>query len=131
MGITVIPSMMIRTILGGTDVEQATRLQIIIMFLMAVSTALSCIIATNLVLWICVDSEQRIRSNCIDRRPHIVHRAVNSIIPAIINVAGQTWKLAMICVEYVRHAGVRISSGDCAVSPSERTPLLTGIAAET
>ena len=79
MGATAIPSMMIRTILGGTDVEQAARLQIIITFMMAASTTLSCIIATHFVLWICVDSEQHIRSNCIDTRPHVVRRAFNSV----------------------------------------------------
>ncbi|KAI0263326.1 UPF0014 family [Russula aff. rugulosa BPL654] len=66
MGFTTIPSMMIRTILGGTDVDKAMRLQLTITFMIAASNGLSCIIATHFVLWICVDSEQHIRRNCID-----------------------------------------------------------------
>ncbi|KAF8498082.1 hypothetical protein F5888DRAFT_1582845, partial [Russula emetica] len=74
MGATTIPSVMISTILSGTDAEQAVRLQIIITFMMAASTTLSCIVPTPFVLWICVDSEQHILSNCVYTRPHVVHR---------------------------------------------------------
>jgi len=123
MGATVIPSMMIRTILGGTDVEQAARLQIIITFMMAASTALSCIVATHFVLWICVDSEQHIRSNCIDTRPHVVRRAFNNVIRVIINTVGYIRNLTMSCVEHLLQRGARI---DNTVSPSERSALLNG-----
>lgn len=102
MGVTVIPSMMIRTILGGTDVEQAARLQIIITFMMAASTTLSCIIATHLVLRICVDSERRIQRNCIDNRPHFAHRALNYVVQVIIKIVVFIRKLAMSCVELVK-----------------------------
>jgi hypothetical protein len=120
MGATAIPSLMIRTILGGTDVEQAARLQIIITFMMAASTTLSCIIATHLVLWICVDSEQHIRSNCINTRPHIVRRAFNSVILVIINITWHIRNLTMSCVE---QRGARI---DNTVSASEHSALLNG-----
>jgi hypothetical protein len=122
MGTTVIPSMMIRTILGGTDVEQAARLQMIITFMMAASTTLSCIIATHLVLWICVDSEQHIRSNYIDTRPHVVRRAFNVIL-VIISIVVHMRNLAMSCVEHFLQRGARI---DDTVSPSEHSALLNG-----
>ena len=63
-GIIAIPNMMTRAILEGSDV-QAARLKIIITFMIAASNALSCIIATHLVLRSYVDSEYRIRSHCI------------------------------------------------------------------
>jgi hypothetical protein len=123
MGATAIPGMMIRTILGGTDVEQAARLQIIITFMMAASTTLSCIVATHFVLWICVDSEQHIRSNCIDTRPHVVHRAFNSAILVIINIVGYMRNLTISCVELFLQRGARI---DNTVSPSEHSALVNG-----
>ncbi|KAF8496773.1 hypothetical protein F5888DRAFT_1634801 [Russula emetica] len=123
MGATAIPSMMIRTILGGTDVQQAARLQIIITFMMAASTTLSCIVATHFVLWICVDSEQHIRSNCIDTRPHVVRRAFNSVILVIINIMGHIRNLTVSCVEHFTQRGAQI---DDTVSPSEHTGLLNG-----
>jgi hypothetical protein len=123
MGATVIPSMMIRTILGGTGIEQAARLQIIITFMMAASTALSCIVATHFVLWVCVDSKQRIRSNCIDTRPHVVRRAFNSVILVIINIVGHIQNLTISCIEHFLQRGARI---DNAMSPSEHSALLNG-----
>jgi hypothetical protein len=123
MGATVIPSMMIRTILGGTDVEQAARLQIIITFMMAASTTLSCIVATHIVLWICVDSEQHIRSNRIGTRPHVVHRAFNSVTLVIINIVVHIRNVTMSCVEHLLQRGARI---DDIVSPSEHRALLNG-----
>jgi len=123
MGATAIPSMMIRTILGGTDVEEAARLQIIITFMMAASTTLSCIVATHFVLWICVDSEQHIRGNCIDTRPHVVRRAFNIVILDIINVLGYIRNLTMSRVEHFLQRGART---DNAASPSEHSALLNG-----
>jgi hypothetical protein len=123
MGATVIPSMMLRTILGGTDIEQAAKLQIIITFMMAASTTLSCIVAVYFGLWICVDSEQHIRSNCIDPRPHVVRRAFNSVILVIINIVGYIWNLTMICV---KHFLQRRAPIDNTASPSEHGALLNG-----
>jgi len=123
MGATAIPSMMIRTTLSGTDIEQATRLQIIITFLMAASNALSCIVATHLVLWICVDSEQHIRCNCIETRPHVVCRAFNNVILVIVIIMGHMRNLTMSCVEYFLQRGVHV---DNTVSASEHSALLNG-----
>ena len=120
MGAAAIPSMMIRTTLGGTDVEQAARLQIIITFTTAASTALSCIVATHLVLWICVDSEKNIRRNCIDTRPHVVRRVLND---AIINIVGYIWNLTMSWVEHLLQRRAQI---DNTASQSEYSALLNG-----
>jgi hypothetical protein len=123
MGATVIPRVMIRTILGGTDAEQAARLHIIITLMMAASTTLFCIIATHLVLWICVDSEQQIRSIRIDARPHVVRRTLNSVILVIVNIVGHIRNLTMSCVEHFLQRGAQI---DDTVSPSEHSALLNG-----
>ncbi|KAG8756582.1 hypothetical protein FRC14_002924 [Serendipita sp. 396] len=48
-------------ILGGSSVEQAARLQMVIMFLISAATALAAIMATGLACAIVVDEEQRIR----------------------------------------------------------------------
>jgi hypothetical protein len=119
MGATVIPNMMIRTILGGTDVEQAAKLQIIITFMMAASTTLSCIIAVHFGLWICVDSEQHIRSNCIDTRPHVVRRAFNRVTLVLINIVGYIRKLTTRFL----HRRARMEN---TVSPSEHSALVNG-----
>lgn len=123
MGATVIPSMMIRTIFGGTDIEQAARLQIIITFMMTASTMLSCIAATHFALWICVDSEQHIRWNCIDARPHVVRRAFKNVIQVIINIAGHIRNLTMSYAEHFLQRGAWV---DNTVSPSEHSALLNG-----
>ena len=123
MGATAVPSMMIRTVVGGTDVEQSVRLQIIITFMIAASTTLSCIVATHFVLWICVDSGQHIRGNWIDTRPHVVRRVFNRVILAIINIVGHIRRLTMSCVERLLQRGARFDNN---VPPSERSVLLNG-----
>jgi len=124
MGIVTIPGMMMRAILDGTDVEQAARLQMIIMFMIYVSNALSCIVATHLVLMVCVDSERRICLDHIDARPHWLCRAFSSTIEAVIGIAGRTGIFAISCIkQLVRQE--RISNGGHADPASERTQLLT------
>ncbi|TCD61060.1 hypothetical protein EIP91_009117 [Steccherinum ochraceum] len=75
IGIISIPGMMTGAILGGSSVQQAARLQIVIMFMIAASTALSSIVITVLTLAVVVDGDQRIRTDRIDCRPHAVWRA--------------------------------------------------------
>ena len=123
MGATAVPSMMIRIVLGGTDIGQSVRLQIIITFMIAASTTLSCIVATHFVLWICVDSGQHIRGNWIDTRPHVVRRVFNCVILAIINIVGHIRRLTMSCVEHLLQRGARFDNN---VPPSERSVLLNG-----
>ena len=62
-------------ILGGSSVEQAARLQMVIMFMIAASSALAAILVTVAALAIVVDSEHRIRVGRVDPRKHWVWRA--------------------------------------------------------
>ena len=123
MGATAVPSMMIRTVLSSTDIEQSVRLHIIITFLMAASTSLSCITATHFVLRICIDSEQHIRRNSIDTHPHVVRRAFHSVILVITNIVGHIRKLTMSCVGHFLQRGTQIEN---TVLPSEHSGLLNG-----
>lgn len=74
-------------ILGGSSVEQAARLQMVIMFMISSSTALSSIIVTVLTLGIVVDSEHRVRLDRIDTRQHAVWRARNWVISRVVEIA--------------------------------------------
>ena len=125
MGAITVPSMMIRMVLGSKDIEQSVRLQIIITFMIAASTTLSCIVATHFVLWICVDSEQNIRSNSINTRPHVVCRAFNSAIVVIMNILDHIQKLTMSCVEHVLQQGAR-RGAPVNNAVSEQSALLNG-----
>jgi hypothetical protein len=125
-GIVTIPGMMMRAILDGTDVEQAARLQMVIMFMISASNALSCIVSTLLALMVCVDSEHHIRLDRIDARPHWLCRAFSNTIEAVVGIAQRTGVFAMSCIrQLIRRE--RISNDRHAnLGPaSERTHLLT------
>jgi hypothetical protein len=117
-GIIAIPGMMSGAILGGADVLQAARLQMVIMFMITASCALACIIATLLALSVCVDSEHRIRSERIDSRHHAVRRASSAAVGAVAGAVQRAW---------IRFAGLwkhppACDDGDG--SGGERAPLL-------
>ncbi|PVF99707.1 hypothetical protein CPB86DRAFT_702640 [Serendipita vermifera] len=65
IGLISIPGMMTGAILGGSSVQQAARLQMVIMFLISAATAMAAIMATLLACTVVVDSEQRIREEKI------------------------------------------------------------------
>ena len=67
-------------ILGGSSVEQAAKLQMVIMFMISASTALASIVTTVLALGMVVDGEHRVRSDRIDSREHAVWRARSWLI---------------------------------------------------
>jgi hypothetical protein len=90
-GIIAIPGMMSGAILGGADVQQAARLQMIIMFMIVASCALACVVATILVLTVCLDSEHRIRSERIDKSHHVLRRTSSGAVRAVGDAAGRTW----------------------------------------
>ncbi|KIP10920.1 hypothetical protein PHLGIDRAFT_115059 [Phlebiopsis gigantea 11061_1 CR5-6] len=83
LGIVSIPGMMTGAILGGASVEQAARLQMVIMFMIAASTALASIAATMLTLSVVIDAEHRVRMEQIDDRRHAVWRARNAAISKV------------------------------------------------
>ncbi|TFK36703.1 hypothetical protein BDQ12DRAFT_654041 [Crucibulum laeve] len=74
LGIIAIPGMMTGAILGGSSVQQAARLQMIIMFMISASSVLASILTTFAAVSVVVDKQHRIRSDRIDSRPHVVWR---------------------------------------------------------
>ena len=91
LGIIAIQGMMTGAILGGSSVQQAARLQMIIIFMISSSTALACIVTTNLALGIVVDSEHRVRTDRIDTRPHAVWRARDWVIHKACLLGKRGW----------------------------------------
>lgn len=84
--------MMTGAILGGSSVQQAARLQMVIMFMISSCTALSSIVTTVLALSVVVDNEHRVRTDRIDTRPHAVYRARNWLIDKTVEAAGRGWE---------------------------------------
>ena len=91
LGIIAIPGMMTGAILGGSSVQQAARLQMVIMFMISSCTALSSIVTTVLALSVVVDTEHRIRSDKIDTRPHAVYRARNWLVGKVVEGMKSAW----------------------------------------
>ena len=125
MGIVAIPGMMVRAILDGEDIEQAARLQMIIVFMISASNALSCIVATHLALMVCVDSGHRIRFDRIDTRPHELCRACSSAIEAVAGIMSRTGMFAISSMKHLVRVRSRNGNGGHANPVSERTQLLT------
>ena len=60
------------TILGGSSVAQAAKLQIIILFMITATTTLASMFITLAAISAVVDNEHRIRSECIhDKKPAV------------------------------------------------------------
>lgn len=74
LGIIAIPGMMTGAILGGSSVQQAAKLQMIIMFMISASTVLGSIFTTLAVIYVTVDGQHRIRSDRIEEGAHPVWR---------------------------------------------------------
>ena len=83
--------MMTGAILGGSSVQQAARLQMVIMFMISSSTALSAIVTTVLSLSVVVDNEHRVRIDRIDTRPHAVWRARDWLIAKLVQKSREQW----------------------------------------
>ena len=83
--------MMTGAILGGSSVQQAARLQMVIMFMISSSTALSSIVTTFLALSVVVDTEHRVRIDRIDVRPHAVWRARNRLVANVVESTKKRW----------------------------------------
>jgi Uncharacterised protein family (UPF0014) len=74
MGIIAIPGMMTGSILGGSSVYQAAKLQIIIKFMAAASVVLASVIITIAATVVVVDADHRIRSNRISGKMPAIYR---------------------------------------------------------
>jgi len=85
IGIIAIPGMMTGAILGGSSVQQAARLQMVIMFMISAATTLAAIVTTILALCMIIDSEHRIRSERIDGREHAVWRARSWLVRKVVD----------------------------------------------
>ena len=83
--------MMTGAILGGSSVQQAARLQMVIMFMISSSTALASIVTTFLALGVVVDAEHRVRTDRIDVRPHAVYRARDRFIARVVQRSKERW----------------------------------------
>ncbi|KAF9037630.1 hypothetical protein BJ165DRAFT_1353334 [Panaeolus papilionaceus] len=110
LGIISIPGMMTGAILGGSSVQQAARLQMIIMFMITASTTLASIFTTFACLFVVVDNEIRIRPDRIQDRSQ-----------SFLNI--RSWSLDTIWCLWRRKKGEKCDM-DCETSPTERTRLL-------
>ena len=66
--------MMTGAILGGSSVQQAAKLQMVILFMITASTALASVFITLTTILMVVDLEHRIRSDRIDGRRSVIYR---------------------------------------------------------
>ena len=115
--------MMTGAILGGADVGQAARLQMIIMFMISSSSVLACIIVTLFTLNVCVDSEHRVRGDRIHKRPHAFRSASSAAIRAVIGSVRRPWIFFTGSVKQLLLVNDRIDD-EGIDSRSERAPLL-------
>ncbi|TDL25523.1 UPF0014-domain-containing protein [Rickenella mellea] len=92
LGIISIPGMMTGAILGGSSVQQAARLQMVIMFMITAATALGSIVTTVLAMGIVVDAEHRIRSERIDGRKHAIWRGRDRAVGAVVGGIERGWE---------------------------------------
>lgn len=76
LGIISIPGMMTGAILGGSSVQQAARLQMIIIFMITASTTLASIFTTFSAVLVAVDAEHRIRSDRIYAQNNTIAKRV-------------------------------------------------------
>ncbi|KAF5388722.1 hypothetical protein D9757_004807 [Collybiopsis confluens] len=100
LGIIAIPGMMTGAILGGSSVQQAAKLQIIIIFLISASTALASIYSAGYAVSIVVDHEHRIRQDRIYSKPLFgfsfsltswsVSGATNKAKDGVVNMIGSS-----------------------------------------
>jgi len=74
MGIIAIPGTMTGAILGGSSVDQAAKLQIIIMFMIAATVVLSSVFVTFAAIMVVVDREHKIRSDRVDDKSPAIYR---------------------------------------------------------
>ena len=126
MGIIAIPGMMTGAILGGADVEQAARLQMIIMFMISASSVLSCIAATLFTLYVCVDSDDRVRGDRIYLRPLTVSRVSDDAVRVVVRTARPVVdRMRPVWTFVLKQLRLREEIVAAGMAPqSERAPLL-------
>lgn len=118
IGIISIPGTMTGAILGGSSVEQAARLQMVMMFMIMASMTLSAIVSTILVLSIVMDADHRTRSDRIETQLHIVWRVRRWLFDATF---GRLQRLWIRLVSAIQKRGAHEES---LVGEREQQPLL-------
>ncbi|KAF9463943.1 UPF0014-domain-containing protein [Collybia nuda] len=111
VGLIAIPGTMTGAILGGASVQQAAKLQTIIMFMISSSTCLATLFTTFAVIAVAVDTEHRIRMDRIDCREHGIWRAREWIGKKLV------WSVKKAACGW-REKDIKMLS--------EHTPLLSG-----
>ncbi len=74
IGLISIPGMMTGAIVGGKSVEQAAKLQMIVMFMISASSALATIVALWFALTTLIDDRDRVRPDRLDARKPALYR---------------------------------------------------------
>ena len=113
MGLIAIPGMMTGSLLGGAPVDQAVHYQQIIMFLIAASSALSVLLSTTWLVFICIDSNHMLRTDRISNHPSWMYRLTRKSISSIYKGMGWSWR-------YITCRGLASYDDD-----EERRPLLS------
>ncbi|KIO34424.1 hypothetical protein M407DRAFT_3520 [Tulasnella calospora MUT 4182] len=84
IGLISIPGTMTGTILGGSSLEQAAKLQMIMMFLITSCATLSAIAAVIITLMIVVDPECRLRLDKVDNEKALIWKARDQLARGIV-----------------------------------------------
>jgi len=84
VGLIAIPGMMTGAILGGADVAQAARMQMIIMFLIAACTTLCVCSSVFFLLSTLVDEHHRIRLDRVSSGPSLPILAIQQVKKGIL-----------------------------------------------
>jgi len=94
IGLISIPGMMTGALLGGASVDQAAKLQMVIMFMINASATLAAMVCTVLALSITVDPEHRVRNDRILKGKHAIWQARDRAIGGL----AQAFEAAFIAV---------------------------------
>ena len=99
-------------ILGGSSVQQAAKLQMIIMFMITASTVLASVFITFVTILVVVDSKHRIRSDFINDKK-----------PAIYRV--KDWDIKELSASISKTFNWKTKARPCESDLEERQSLLT------
>jgi len=88
IGLISIPGMMTGSILGGASVDQAAKLQMVIMFMISAASALAAITCTVMALMVTVDVDHRVRNDLIQTDKHTVWKGRDWVVKSIVEGIG-------------------------------------------
>jgi len=121
IGLISIPGMMTGALLGGASVDQAAKLQMVIMFMINASATLAAMVCTVFALAITVDAEHRVRGDRILREKHAIWRARDRVFGGVVAAIGTLWRKLRTSV-----AGMWRRGEAKAAANGERQGLLDG-----